>query len=337
MGATYRAVQLTGQGGLDRIVVVELPLVPPGPGELRIRVEAAGAGATDLSMRKSKYLFAPPYPFTVGYEAVGVVDALGDGVHGFTVGQRVCALTVYGAQAEYLTRAAEDFVPVPDGLDPAEVAALPLNYGTAYQMIHRVAKPQAGQTALVTGANGGVGTALLELLRLIGAKAYGTAHSRHFTLVREYGAEPLEARARPLDEVVHEKLPDGVDVSFDILGGAGTRQCIRATRKGGVVVGYGFMAATKNGKPSTMLALRGFWSIFVGARLAGRRGAFYGITARYRKDKQPLKEDLAQLLSMLKEKKLHPRIATRLQLLDGRRAQELLEAGGIQGKIVLVA
>ena len=328
MGATYRAVQLQGPGGLDRIVVVDLPLEPPGPGELRIRVEAAGAGATDLTMRKSKYMFAPPWPFTLGYEVLGRVDAIGAGVSGFAVGQRVCALTVYGAQAEYLTRTAEDFVVVPEALDAAAVVALPLNYGTAYQMIHRVAKVRAGQTALVTGANGGVGTALLELLRPLGVKTFGTAHPRHFDLVREYGAEPLEARTRPLDQTVPEK----VDVCFDILGGAGTRECIRAAKRGGTVVGYGFMAAT-----SKWLFVRGFWSIFVGARFAGRRGAFYGITARYRKDKKPFKEDLAQLLQQLARGELHPRIAAKLPLLDGRRAQELLEAGGIQGKIVLCA
>ena len=333
MSGTYRAVQLTGKGGLDRIVVVDLPLAAPATGELRVKVEAAGAGATDLTMRQSKYMFAPPWPFTLGYEVVGRVDTIGEGVSGFAAGQRVCALTVYGAQAEYLVRAADDFVAVPEGLDAATVAALPLNYGTAYQMIHRVAGAQAGQTALVTGANGGVGTALLELLRLAGVRTFATVSPRHFELVREYGAEPLEARTRPLDHVVPEK----VDMCFDILGGAGTRQCIRATKKGGIVVGYGFMAATRNGKPSKLLAYRGFWSIFVGARLAGRRGAFYGITLRYRKDKRPLKEDIAKLLQLLAEGKLHPRIAAKLPLLDGRRAQELLEAGGVQGKIVLVA
>jgi NADPH:quinone reductase len=333
---TYRAVQLQGKGGLDRVVVVELPLAPPGAGELRIKVEAAGAGGTDLTMRKSKYMFAPPWPFTVGYEVVGRVDALGAGVGGFTVGQRVCAMTVYGAQAEYFTRSADDFVAVPDGLDAGLVAALPLNYGTAYQMIHRVAKMQPGQTALVTGANGGVGTALLELLRLAGVKAVGSANPRHFGLIEELGGIPID-RARPLPEAVREKLPDGVDVSFDIMGGRGVRQCIRATKKGGMVVGYGFMAATRNGKPSTAAAVRGFIAVFIGTRLSGRRGDFYGITSRYRKDKQPLKDDLATLLTLLAEGKLAPRIAARLPLLDGRRAQELLEAGGVAGKIVLAA
>jgi NADPH:quinone reductase-like Zn-dependent oxidoreductase len=336
MTSTYRALQIQGKGGLDRLRVVELSLVPPGPGELRVKVEAAGAGFTDVTMRTTKYLFAPPWPFTAGYEAVGVVDAVGAGVTGFSVGQRVCALTVYGAQAEYLTRAADDFVPVPAGLDPGAVAAIPLNYGTAYQMIHRVAKMKPGQTALVTGANGGVGTALLELLRLHGVRALGAANPRHFSLVRELGAEPIEARTRPLDLATREKLPGGVDVSFDILGGAGTRECTRATRRGGLVVGYGFMATRKNGEPSGLLVLRTFAAVFLGTRLRGRRGTFYGITARYRKDKRPLKEDLATLLVLLQQGQIKPRIAHRLGLLDGKEAQALLEAGGVQGKIVLV-
>ncbi|MGZ3441201.1 MAG: alcohol dehydrogenase catalytic domain-containing protein [Polyangia bacterium] len=335
--STYRAVQLVGPGGFDRIQVVSLPLEAPGAGELRIKVEAAGAGATDLLMRRQKYMFAPPWPFTLGYEVVGRVDAVGEGATGFSVGQRVCAVTVHGAMAEYLVRSAEDFVAVPDGLDAGDVAALPLNYGTAYQMIHRVAKMQPGQTALVTGANGGVGTALLELLRLHGVKAVGAADPKHFRLIEELGGVPIEARGKPLPELVREKFPGGVDASFDILGGAGTRQCIRATRRGGSVVGYGFMATTRNGKSSTLAVLRGFAALYLGAPLAGRRGAFYGITARFRKDRRPLKEDLATLIALYAEGKLKPRIAHRLSLLEGRRSQELLEAGGVAGKIVLVA
>src|SRR6478672_435797 len=166
---------LLGKGGLDRLEVRELPLADPGPGEVRVRVRATGAGATDLIMRPGSYPFAPPYPFPPGYEVVGDVDAVGAGVTGLARGQRVCALTVYGGQAEYLVRGAEHFVPVPDGLDDAEVVALILNYVTAYQMIHRVAAIQAGHTVLVTGANGGVGSAALELLRAVGARAVGAA------------------------------------------------------------------------------------------------------------------------------------------------------------------
>ena len=308
MSNTYRAVVLTGRGGLDRIEERALPLAAPKAGEVRIRVRAAGAGATDLTMRKGSYPYRPAFPFTVGYDVVGDVDALGEGVTTFAIGDRVCALTVHGAQAESLTRSAEDFVKVPDGVDDAEVVALILNYVTAYQMIHRCTSLAAGQTALVTGASGGVGSALVELLGLMDVRVVASS------------------RARP------PAASDAVDVAFDGLGGRGTKECIRATKRGGKVVGYGFMAAS-----STFLALLGFWSIFVGAFLAGRRGEFYGITQRYRKDRGPFREDLGTLLALLRDGAIHPKIAARLPLLAGTEAQRRLEAGGVAGKIVLLA
>src|SRR5271169_1063267 len=192
---TYRAIQLVAKGGLDQLREVELPLAPPKPGEIRIRVRASGVGFTDILKRTGFYPYRPAFPYVEGYEVVGDVDAIGEGVTGFSLGQRVCALTVYGAWAEYFTRSAEDFVPVPERLDDAEVIALILNYVTAYQMIHRIAAMQSGKTALVTGANGGVGTALLELLRTHGTHVFGLASKQHFDLIRSLGGDPIESRA----------------------------------------------------------------------------------------------------------------------------------------------
>ena len=224
-------------------------------------------------------------------------------------------------------------MPVPDGLDPAEAVALILNYVTAYQMIHRSAHATAGQLALVTGANGGVGTALLQLLGLEKIRTIGAASPRHFDLVRSLGAEPIESRASSLDQQVRARWPEGVDVAFDGLGGRGTRECIRATKRGGVVVGYGFMQA----REMRFGVFRGVAAVLLGARLAGRRGTFYGITATYRRDKRSFKEDLPKLFDLLAKQAVRPPIAARLPLLDGRRAEELLERGGVAGKIVLVA
>ncbi|MBZ5632987.1 MAG: zinc-binding dehydrogenase [Acidobacteriia bacterium] len=332
MRPTYRAIQLKGRGGLDQLQEVEFPLEPPKQGEVRIRVRASGVGSTDILKRTGYYLFSPPFPFVEGYEVLGDMDAIGPGVAGFVRGQRVCALTVYGGWAEYFTRGAEHFVPVPEGLDDAEAIALTFNYVTAYQMIHRTAAMQPGQTALVTGANGGIGTALLELLRVHGVRAFGLGSKKHFDLIRSLGGEPIESRTKPVDVALREVLPGGADVTFDGLGGAGTRECIRATRKGGLVAGYGFVAAR-----GTIGMLRGFAALFLGARFAGRRGAFYGITALYRKDKRPFKEDLRKLFELLAARKIQPRIAARLPLLAGREGERLLEAGGLAGKIVLLS
>src|SRR5689334_18554835 len=111
--ATYRAVMLTRKGGPEVLVETELPLTEPGAGCVRIAVRATGAGATDLTMRRSGYRFAPPIPFVPGYEVVGTVEAVGPGVTGLAIGDRVAALTVHGGYAERLVRPATDFVRVP--------------------------------------------------------------------------------------------------------------------------------------------------------------------------------------------------------------------------------
>src|ERR1041384_1862841 len=188
MNKTYRATVLTGKGGPEVLQVQEFLTPEPAPGEVRVRVRASGVGSTDVIMRRGTYQFAPKIPFTPGYEVVGVVEALGKDVHSLHLGQRVAALAVHGGYGEVIVRKAEEFIPVPEGLDDAEVVALILNYATAFQMIERVAKPQRGQLALVTGANGGVGTALLELLCLRGVKTIGAASPAEHDLIRSYEA-----------------------------------------------------------------------------------------------------------------------------------------------------
>jgi NADPH2:quinone reductase len=333
---TQRVVLLHGKGGLDRLEVTDVPLHEPMAGELRVRVRASGAGSTDVMMRTGSYPFRPPFPFVPGYEVVGEVDAIGEGVVGFTQGDRVCALTVHGGWAEYLVRDAADFAKVPEGLDDAEVVALILNYVTAYQMIHRKAQMRAGQLALVTGANGGVGTAVLELLRATDVRVIGAASKRHFDLVRSLGGEPIESRVRPLDELVRALHPGGVDAAFDGLGGRIVSECIRATKRGGIVVGYGFMAATSGGKHSDLAVVRGFLALYGTAWLRGVRSTFYGITATYRKDKRPFHEDLPKLFELLAARRIQPKIAAKLPLFAGREAQRMLEEGGVAGKIVLL-
>jgi len=331
----YRAVMLTKQGGPEVLEHVELPLLDPGPGEVRLDVQATGAGGTDVTMRRGRYSFAPPYPFVPGYEVLGDVEAVGPGVSGVAVGQRVAALIVHGGYAEKLVLPAGAVVPVPDGLDPAKAVALILNYVTAYQAIHRTARVAAGQTALVTGASGGVGSALLELLRLSGVRAVGAASRQRHTTVRALGAEPVDSRGGPIDAAVRRLAPGGVDVAFDALGTAYfVSQCIRATRLGGKVVGFGFSGTMKNGMPSRWGVAQTLLSVYLGSFLRGRRGAFYGITYQYRRDPAPFHEDLPKLFELLRDGKIDPRIAERLPLLAAREAAERLERGGVEGKIV---
>jgi NADPH2:quinone reductase len=330
---TFRAVMLTRKGGpraLDVLEVVDLPVLEPGPGELRMRVRATGVGSTDLIVVSGTYLFAPKIPFVPGYEVAGVVDALGAGVERFRIGQRVAALTVHGGFGEMLVREAEHFVPIPDAVSDRDAAAVILNYVTAYQAIHRVGKAKAGQTALVTGAAGGVGTAALQLLRLAGVKTYGAASAGKHATLRALGAIPIDYRKGRLDQLVRALEPNGLDLVLDGIGGPMIGPCIGALRPGGHLVAYGFMAATGPLSTAAMFA-----NIFLGSRLRGRRGSFYGITALYRKDPKPFREDLAKIFSLLTEKKIDPLVAKTFPLLEARKALELLAAGGVEGKVVL--
>jgi NADPH2:quinone reductase len=330
MAATYRAIMLTKKGGPEVLEAIDLPIEAPGAGQLRVLVRATGVGATDLIMLTGRYQFAPKIPFVPGYEVAGFVDAIGDGVTGFKLGQRVAALSVYGGFAEVIMRDAGKFFPIPDGVSDRDAAAVILNFLTAWQMIHRVAKVQSGQTVLVTGAAGGVGTAALQLLRLVGAKSYGAASAAKHDTIRSLGATPVDYRTGRLDHLMQALEPAGVDYVFDAIGGANIGPCIGALKRGGTLVGFGFMAA-----PGMLSQVSMFVNLFVGSRLRGRIGKFYGVTLLYRKDPSLLRADIPKIFALLAEKKIDPMVSRTFPLLEARQALEFLAAGSVEGKIVL--
>src|SRR5215467_13033666 len=150
----------------NALEVVREPAPEPGPGEVRIRVEAAGVSFGDIAQRSNVFFAgAPPLPYTPGYDVVGRVDAIGDEVTGVTLGERVVALTMFSGYARYVCVPAAWLVRVPAHVDAAQAVALVLNYATAWQMLRRIARVKAGDAVLVYGASGGVGTALLDLAR----------------------------------------------------------------------------------------------------------------------------------------------------------------------------
>src|SRR5437763_28732 len=181
-------------GGPEVLQVVEEDDPTPGPGEMRVRVPAAGVSFTDALLRAGTYLGGPKPPFTPGYELVGVVEELGPGCSRLRVGDRVAALTVWGADAERVCVPEKYAVEVPEELDPAEVVSLVLPYMTAYQLLHRVAKVKSGETVLVHGAAGRGGTAVLELGALAGLRLSGTASARERAAVERRGAAARDPR-----------------------------------------------------------------------------------------------------------------------------------------------
>src|SRR5499425_1909486 len=172
-----RVVQVTRFGDADGLEVVDAPLPTAGRGEVRVRVLASGMEYTDVLIRRHLYPQTARLrpPFVMGYDVVGEIDQLGDGVIGFQPGDRVADMTVVGSNAAYRTLRADSLTRVPTAVDAAEAATLILSWTTAYQLLHRAARVERGQRVLVQGAAGAVGQALLVLGRMAGLGLWGTA------------------------------------------------------------------------------------------------------------------------------------------------------------------
>ena len=175
----------------------------PKNGEVRVRVLAAGVSLSDLLMREGVHPETPPLPFTLGWDLVGMVNRLGDGVSGIEPGQIIAALPISGAYAEFVCLPQSELVPVPFGLDAAEAVSLVSNYVTAYQMLHRSAKVRLGQRVLIHGAAGGVGSALLQLGRLAGLEMYGSCSSRGASAVFDMGCIPIDYQHQDFVKEIH--------------------------------------------------------------------------------------------------------------------------------------
>jgi NADPH2:quinone reductase len=255
-------------------------------------------------------------------------------------------MPISSAYAQYVCLPPSELIPVPSGLDAAEAVSLVLNYITAYQMMHRTAKVRAGQSALVHGASGGVGTALLQLGRLAGLSMFGTCSARGAAVVSGLGGVPIDYQHQDFIQEVRRLTTEGVDVVFDPIGGTHLWQSRKALRRGGKVVGYGLSTSLRgegltSGRPGRRQRFRGtavFGLLIVaGWLLPGRRRVIpYSIQTLKRLKPDWFREDLTALLELLRQHKLKPLVAQRFPLAEARRAHELLASGGVTGKIVLM-
>ncbi len=342
----HTRIVVTHYGGPDALRVIEEECPEPKDGEVRVRVQAAGVSLPDVMAREGIHPETPPVPFTPGWDLVGVVDRLGAGVSGVEPGQTVAAMPIHGAYAEFVCLPQHELVPVPPGLDAAEAVCLVLNYITAYQMMHRSATVGPGRRALVHGAAGGVGTALLQLGRLAGLEMYGTCSSRGASAVSDLGAVPIDYQHQDFVKEIRRLTGDGVDVVFDPLGGAHLWHSRKALRPGGKVVGYGLISSIRgegltSSRPGRRQRFRGtaIFALYIagGWLLPGRRRVVpYSIQTLKRLKPAWFRQDLVTLLDLLQQQKIKPLVARRFPLAEARQAQELLGKGGVTGKIVLV-
>ncbi len=332
-----RVVQVTRFGDPDGLEVIDTPVPTAGRGEVRVRMLASGVEYTDVVIRRHLYpqTMRRRPPFVMGYDLVGQIDQLGEGVSGFQVGDRVADLTVLGSNAAYRTLRANDLTRVPAGVDAAEAAALILSWTTAYQLLHRAARVQKGQRVLVQGAAGAVGQALLVLGRLAGLELWGTARGKHAALIRGLGATPIDYQREDFTQV----LPGGFDVVLDGIGEDNYRRSFAALKPGGLLCAYGYTAAVQ---PQRRLLNLLTWiaRVYLGRWLrswlpGGKRIRIYSINLMRARHPAWFREDLEQLFRLLAEGTIHPRVAERISFEEVTEAHRRLEAGGLEGKLVL--
>lgn len=331
-----RAVQVSHFGGADGLEVVEAPLPTASHGEVRVSVLASSMEFTDVVIRRHLYpqtMHCQP-PFVLGYDLVGEVDQLGEDVSDFQLGDRVADMTVLGSNAAYCTLRADRLIRVPTGIDAVEAAALILSWTTAYQLLHRAAQVQNGQRVLVQGAAGAVGQALLVLGRRAGLELWGTARGEQAMLLHELGATPIDYQHEDFTRV----LPGGFDVVFDGIGENGYSRSYASLKRGGLLCAYGYTADVQpQPRPLNILMwlARQYLESLCRRLFDGKRTRIYSINVMRARHPDWFREDLALLFSLLAARAIQPRVAARIAFDEVIEAHRRLEAGGLDGKLVL--
>ena len=328
-------VVVTRYGGPEVLEVVNEPLRAPQAGEIRVKVQYSGVALADIMRREGKYPLSPTPPFTPGYDAVGVVDELGEGVAGYHNGQRVGVFfNGVGSNAAYVYAQLDEVLPVPPDLDPELIVASILNYVSAYQLLHRVARVSQGERVLIHGASGGVGTALLDLGRLSQVHMYGTASLAKHSVVARYGARPIDYRQEDFVEVLGRLAPEGMDVVFDPIGGPNDQRSLQTLGKKGRFIAYGYTSVLAQGSREDWTKE---WADLAekDTTESGQPVSLYTITSLKQQRLDWFREDAAAVFSLLEKGAIHPLISHCVPLRDAPQAHELLEKSLAVGKVIL--
>ncbi len=323
-----RAVVVTSSQGLDGLVVEDVPPPVPGPGEVLLRVRAAGINRADLLQRAGGYPPPPGVTDRLGLEASGIVAAVGAGVDGWAEGDRVCALADGGGYAELVVVPAAQLLRVPDGVDLLDAAALPEAVCTAWSNLVTVGGLAAGSTVLVHGGSGGVGVVAVQLAAALGAQVLTTAGgAARAERCLELGADVAidHRREDVLTRVLEVTDGKGVDIVLDLLGAGGLDMNLRSLATGGRLVVIGLQQGRRG-------------EIDLGLLLA-RRASVIGTTLRARPpaEKAAIVDGVRDAVwPMVADGRVRSVVHARLPLSEAASAHELLASGEAFGKVLLV-
>ncbi len=330
------SVVVTRYGGPEVLEVVQEPLRKIQKDEVRVKVIVAGVAFADILRREGLYPNTPVPPFTPGYDAIGVIDDVGETINQFAIGDRVAVFfDGTGSYAHYVYAKPDELVTVPDGLDAIQAVAVILNYVTAYQMLHRVAKVSPGESVLVHGASGGVGSAMLQLGKLAGIKMYGTASLVNLPFVSQLDATPIDYRNEDFVQVINQQQPDGIDAVFDPIGGLNWERSFQTLGKNGRFIGYGHTSVRDSGNFQDWISN---WSKYANMKTTERGNPIYlfSVTAKKKERLDWFQEDLQRLFVLLEKGQIKPWISHQIPMTEVAKAHYLLENSQSTGKIVLI-
>ncbi|NEX92521.1 NADPH:quinone oxidoreductase family protein [Caulobacter sp. 17J65-9] len=328
-----KAILSTAPGGPETLVLTDLPDPTPGPGEVVVAVRACGINYPDTLIIEDKYQFRPERPFAPGGEIAGVVEALGEGVSGLSVGQRVIAVPGWGGLAEKMVVRAEACVPFPDSVPFDEAAAFLLTYATSHHALKDRAKLAAGETLLVLGAAGGVGLAAIELGKAMGARVIAAVSSEEKAeFAKAHGADAAVVYPRgPFDAEAKKALgalfkdavgPNGADVIYDPVGGDYSEAALRAIAWEGRHLVVGFPA----GIPKLPLNL----TLLKACQVVG---VFWGAFAA--REPKRHADNVRELFGMYAAGKIKPEVSERFPLARAGEAIKRLARREALGKLVV--
>ena len=313
--------------GPDGLVWKEMPTPEPGPGEVRIAIRAASLNFPDILIVQGKYQFKPPLPFVPGSEYSGTIDALGPGVTGFAVGDAVAAMGSVGGFATHAVVDAGRVLELPPGFAVEDGAAFALTYGTSHHALVDRAALKPGETVLVLGAAGGVGTSAIQIAKAMGAKVIAAASSDDkCAFCRSLGADAtINYATQSLRDALKELTGGkGPDVIYDPVGGDLAEPAFRSIAWRGRYLVIGF---AQGGIPSLPLNL----TLLKGASIVG---VFWGDFVR--REPEASARGMAQLARWYAEGRVKPAIDMRLPMRELPKAYARMASRQVQGKVLMV-
>lgn len=322
-----KALICRAYGPPEDLSVQDVPDLVPGPGEVVVRVRAAGVNFPDALIVQNLYQFKPEPPFSPGGESAGEVLSVGEGVYQFRVGQPVIALTLWGAMAEQLKTTPDQLMAMPEGM-PFEVAgSFLLTYGTCLHALRDRAALQPGQTVLVLGAAGGIGIASIEIAKALGARVIAAASSAEkLAVCRAKGADDLIDYSQRIlrDELKRLTGGKGVDVVVDPVGGELAEPALRSMAWRGRYLVVGFAGGPIPRIPLNLVLLKGCAIV----------GVFWGDFIR--RESAAAEADLRELVAMYRQGRIQPLISGRYSLEQAPQAIVTLAQRRAQGKLVVL-